>query len=68
MKMSEQFGQITSSGSKPILNQDLAEILTLSKKGPLSEWKLSSFDGTSCRRGGLSDLISSKCNRSKNYE
>ena len=30
-------GTITSSGSKPIINQDLAEILTLSQKGRLSE-------------------------------
>ena len=41
----KQYGPITSSGSKPITNQDLAEILTLSQKGPLPEWKLSSFDG-----------------------
>ena len=64
----EQFGQITSSGSKPIHNQDLAEILTLNQEGPFSEWKLSSFDGNPCRRSGLSDMISSKCNRSKNYD
>ena len=41
----KQYGPITSSCSKPISNQDLAEILTLSQKGPLPEWKLSSFDG-----------------------
>ena len=41
----KQYGPFTSSGSKPITNQDLAEILTLSQKGPLPEWKLSSFDG-----------------------
>ena len=40
-----QPGPFTSSGSKPITNQGLAEILTLSQKGPLPEWKLSSFDG-----------------------
>ena len=40
----KQYGPFTSSGSKPITNQDLAEILTLSQKGPLPEWKLSSFD------------------------
>ena len=38
-------GLFTSSGSKPITNQDLAEILTMSQKGPLPEWKLSSFEG-----------------------
>ena len=38
-------GPITSSGSKLITYQDLAEGLTLSQKGPLPEWKLSSFDG-----------------------
>ena len=41
----KQYGPFTSSNSKPITNQDLAEILTLSQKGPLPEWKLSSFDG-----------------------
>ena len=41
----KQYGPFMSSGSKPITNQDLAEILTLSQKGPLPEWKLSSFDG-----------------------
>ena len=41
----KQYGPITSSDSKPITNQDLAEILTLSQKGPLPEWKQSSFDG-----------------------
>ena len=41
----KQYGTFTSSGSKPITNQDLAEILTLSQKGPLPEWKLSCFDG-----------------------
>ena len=41
----KQYGPFTSSGSKPITNQDLAEILTLSQKGPLPEWKLSFFDG-----------------------
>ena len=41
----KQSGPFTSSGSEPIANQDLAEILTLSQKGPLPEWKLSSFDG-----------------------
>ena len=41
----KQWGLFTSLGSKPITNQDLAEILTLSQKGPLPEWKLSSFDG-----------------------
>ena len=41
----KQYGPITSSGSKPIINQDLVEILKLSQKGPLPEWKLSSFDG-----------------------
>ena len=41
----KQNGPITSSDSKPITNQDLAEILTLSQKGPLPGWKLSSFDG-----------------------
>ena len=35
---------ITSSGSKPITDQDLGEILTLSQKGPLPERKLLSFD------------------------
>ena len=35
---------ITPLGSKPITNQALAGILTLSQKGPLPEWKLSSFD------------------------
>ena len=33
----KQYGPFTSSGSKPITNQDLAEILTLSQKGPLPE-------------------------------
>ena len=42
----KQYGPIMSSGSKPITNQDLAEILTLSQKGSLPEWKLSSFDGS----------------------
>ena len=41
----KQSGPFTSPGSKPITNQDLAKILTLSQKGPLPEWKLSSFDG-----------------------
>ena len=41
----KQSGPFTSSGSKPITNQDLAEILTLSQKGPLPEGNLSSFDG-----------------------
>ena len=41
----KQYGPFTSSSSKPITNQDLAEILTLSQKGTLPEWKLSSFDG-----------------------
>ena len=41
----KQYGPVTSSGSKLVTNQDLAEILTLSKKGPLPEWKMSSFDG-----------------------
>ena len=41
----KQYGPFTSSGSKAITNKDLAEILTLSQKGPLPEWKLSSFDG-----------------------
>ena len=41
----KQYGPITSSGSKPITNQDLAEILTLSQKSDLPEWKLSSLDG-----------------------
>ena len=41
----KQYGPFTSSSSKPITNQDLAEILSLSQKGPLPEWKLSSFDG-----------------------
>ena len=41
----KQSGPITSSSSKPIFNEDLAEVLTLSQKGPLPEWKLSSFDG-----------------------
>ena len=41
----KQNGPITSSGSKPITDQGLAEILTPSQKGPLPEWKLSSFDG-----------------------
>ena len=40
----KQYGPITSSGSKLITNQDLAEILTLSHKGPFPERKLSSFD------------------------
>ena len=31
----KQPGPLTSSGSKPITNQDLAEILTLNQKGPL---------------------------------
>ena len=39
-------GPITSSGSKPITYQDLAKILTMNRKGPLPEWKLSSFDGS----------------------
>ena len=34
----KQSGLFTSSDSKPITNQDLAEILTLSQKGPLLEW------------------------------
>ena len=42
----KQCGPVTSSGSKPITNQDLAEILTLKQKGPLPEWKLSIFDGS----------------------
>ena len=33
----KQSGPIASSGSKPMTNQDLAEILTLSQKGPLPE-------------------------------
>ena len=41
----KQNGPFTSSSSKPIIKQDPAEILTLSQKGPLPEWKLSSFDG-----------------------
>ena len=40
----KQYDPITSSGSRPITNQDLAKILTLSQKDPLPEWKLSSFD------------------------
>ena len=40
----KQYGPITSSGSKQITNQDLAEILTLSQRGSLPEGKLSSFD------------------------
>ena len=43
----KQTWPITSSGSKPITNQDLDEILTLSLKSPLPEWKLSSYDGNS---------------------
>ena len=31
----KQYSPITSSGSKPIFNQDLAKILTLSQKCPL---------------------------------
>ena len=54
----KQYGQFTSSGCKPITNQDLAEILTLSQKGTLPEWKLSSFDGKCLL--GLNDLVSSK--------
>ena len=38
-------GPITPSGSKPITNQDLTEILTLSQRVYLLQWKLSSFDG-----------------------
>ena len=41
----KQYGPITSSGSKTTTNQHLAEILTLSQKCLLPEWKLSSFDG-----------------------
>ena len=41
----KQYGPFTASSSKPITNQDLVEILTLSQKGPLPERKLSSFDG-----------------------
>ena len=41
----KQSGPFMSSCSKPITNQDLAEILTLSQKDPLAECKLSSFDG-----------------------
>ena len=41
----KQSGPTPSSSSKPITNQDLAEILTLCQKGPLPEWKVSSFDG-----------------------
>ena len=41
----KQSGPITSSGSKSITNQDLADILTLRQNGPLPEWKLSSSDG-----------------------
>ena len=44
-KQNKQYDPITSSGSKPITNQDLAAILTLSQKDPLPGWKLSSFDG-----------------------
>ena len=41
----KQSRPFTSSGSKPITNQHLAKILTLSQKSPLPYWKMSSFDG-----------------------
>ena len=54
----KQYDPFTSSGSKQITNQDLAEILTLSQKSPLPEWKLSS--STEIRCSGLNGLVSSK--------
>ena len=63
----KQYGLITSSGSKPITNQDLAEILTLSQKGPLPEWKLSSFDGNPLQWPEWF-LSVQKCNRCKCFK
>ena len=54
----KQYGPFTSSSSKPITNQDLAEILTLSQKGPCLNGNC--LLSTEIRCSGLNGLVSSK--------
>ena len=58
---------ITSSGSKPITDQDLGEILTLSQKGPLPKRKLLSFDTKPIAVAWMVWSVQ-KRNRCKNFE
>ena len=60
----KQYGPFTSSGSKPITNQDLAEILT--QKGPLPECGNCLFS-TEIHCSGLNGLVSSKVQSMKKF-